>query len=172
MLVTGPGLSVFLILSKQNHWFVHRDCQLMCQLWQLKDWHLYLSLYSVLQEKSAIKTCLISKERQRWYFTVFCFYFQTSNHRKNWSCSSWGKSLYFPCDCSPRMGSFCIISKVFVFSAAEYGQKSSSPIASHQFEGLEHIAGKLRLNLSPTAGGFLPKEIVSYTKLKYYRHWW
>lgn len=26
----------------------------MCQLWQLKDWHLYLSLYSVLQEKSAI----------------------------------------------------------------------------------------------------------------------
>lgn len=52
-------------------------------------------------------------------FTAFSFYFQTSNHRKNWSCSSWGKSLYFPHEYSPSMGSFCIISQVFILPAAE-----------------------------------------------------
>lgn len=95
---------------------MHWDCQPMCQLCNQKT---DICIYPFIQfSKKNLQLRLVwsKKKGNANVLTVFSFYFQTYNHRKNWSYSSWGKSLYFPHEYSPTMGSFCIVSKLFVFS--------------------------------------------------------
>lgn len=86
----------------------------MCQLCNSKT-DIYIYPFIQFSKKNLqLKPVWSQKRSNTSVFMVFCFYFQTSNHRKNWSHSSWGKSLYFPHAYSPRMGSLSIISQVFV----------------------------------------------------------